>query len=68
MGCYGFIKDDLGRVVESSRTTRKYLASFNTTFIALVPEIANMTRFENFQPIHYVIASIKSYHILFLEC
>lgn len=34
-GCYDFIKEDLRRVVESSRNTRKTLASFNRTFIAL---------------------------------
>jgi len=51
LGCYDFIEEDLRRFIESSRTTGKTLASFNTTFIALIPKLDNTTCFENFQPI-----------------
>lgn len=62
LGCYDFIKDDLRRVVELLRTTRKTLAAFNTTLITLIQKIDNPTIFENFRPIspcNYIYKSIS---------
>jgi hypothetical protein len=55
------MEKDLRRVVESSRTTNKILASFNTTLIPLIPKADNPTCFEIFHPSPYVIVYIKSY-------
>jgi hypothetical protein len=51
--CYDFIENDLGRLVEASRTSRKTLATFNNTFIALIPKTYNPTCYEIFQSISH---------------
>jgi hypothetical protein len=51
LGCYDFIEEDLRRVVEATKTTRKMLRAYNTTFIALIPKEDNPTSFEKFRPI-----------------
>jgi hypothetical protein len=48
LGCYNFIEEDLLRVVEFSRSTIQTLATFNSTFIALIPNIDNPSRFKSF--------------------
>jgi uncharacterized protein with ParB-like and HNH nuclease domain len=51
LGCYEFIENYLRRVVEATRTTRKILGSFNTTFIASIPKEDNMISIENLKSI-----------------
>jgi len=46
-----FIKEDLRRAVEATRTTSKIIKAYNTTFIASIPIEDNSTTFEKFKPI-----------------
>jgi hypothetical protein len=41
LGFYEIIGDDLLRVIEESRTSGRVLATFNSTFIALIPKSNN---------------------------
>ena len=51
LGYYEFIKQDLRRMVETTRNTGRMVGFYNTTFIALIPKHDNLPCFENFQPI-----------------
>jgi hypothetical protein len=49
LGCYDFIGEYLGRVVEATRTIGKILGAFNTYFHALIPKDDNPMSFEKFK-------------------
>jgi hypothetical protein len=51
LGCYIFIEENLMRVVELSRSTCQTLATFNSTFIASIPNTNNHSKFESFTTI-----------------
>jgi hypothetical protein len=45
------LEEDMLRVIEESRVSRKVLVTFNATFIALIPKLDNPSTFEEFKPI-----------------
>eukprot|EP01018_Ginkgo_biloba_P022058 Gb_03022 [translate_table: standard] len=51
MGFYDTVERDLLKVVEETRAHGKVLASFNTTFITLIPKADNPSSFEEYRPI-----------------
>jgi len=48
---YEFLGNDILKVVEDSRTSGRLPASFNSTFIALIPKIDNPSSLDDFRPI-----------------
>jgi hypothetical protein len=51
VGVYDLLEDDLLKIIKDSRTSRGILATFNTTFIVLIPKPDNPLRFEEYMPI-----------------
>eukprot|EP01018_Ginkgo_biloba_P038193 Gb_37994 [translate_table: standard] len=51
LGFYDLVEGGLLKVIEESRVHGKVLASFNATFIALIPKVDNPTSFEEYKPI-----------------
>eukprot|EP01018_Ginkgo_biloba_P032904 Gb_28853 [translate_table: standard] len=51
LGFCDSIEGDLLRVIEEPRASRRILAAFNATFIALIPKKDNPLTFEDFRPI-----------------
>lgn len=51
LGLLDTLELDVFRVVEEFRVGGKMLASFNTTFIALIPKNENPSSFKDFRPI-----------------
>jgi hypothetical protein len=51
LGHFDFVEEDLRKVIEESRSTRKILAAYNATFISLITKSDNPTSFDKFRPI-----------------
>jgi hypothetical protein len=68
-GCFDIVGDELLKMIEHSRRTRKIHAPFNDTFISLILKVDDPTRFDQFRPIslctgiYKIIAKIIAFRI-----
>jgi hypothetical protein len=51
IGFFEKLEEELLRVIEELRRSRRMLAAFNATFIALIPKSDNHTSFGEYRPI-----------------
>jgi hypothetical protein len=58
-GFLKYIDLDLLRVIKESRISRRVLATFNSTFIAIIPNTNILGSFEEFKPIFLCICICK---------
>lgn len=49
--CWNFIKDDIWQIVEESRKTLGILPTFNSTFLAFIPNEDKATTAPDFHPV-----------------
>jgi hypothetical protein len=51
LGFYDILKEDLLRLINKYRVSRRMSVSFNSTFIVLIPKYDNLVYFDQYKPI-----------------